>query len=964
MTPDHPRVVLTDGLLVVDGEPRVLLCASLFYFRLPRSQWRERLEQVRASGYTSIDVYLPWNLHETAPGVWDFSGERDVAAFLDLAAEVGLLVVARPGPYICSEWDGGALPAWLTLDPDLRLRQHEPRFLEQVAHWFGRVVPILAARQLGDPLGARTTGTGTSGTVVLVQAENELDFFDCEDRAGYVGALRDLLLAHGVTVPVVACSGQGDLQGATGDVEGVVPACNFYPDDTSPAVETEVLRYTAELAARGLPLLVTETNRLHVTLRRLLVSGARLLAPYLQASGYNFGATPSVGNWGDPGSFMAHDYDFAGYVTPEGTERHGFLEAQLLASVVATLGPRLAAAAPAVRAAPEVEHVGFPTSDHLAALDLAGGGRLLGLPNLSPGTGTAVVRAPDGPVTVEVAGMQCALVLIDLPLTGWGRPETLALVSADLVGVREDATGLQVDLVSDTATTVVLSGCGDDATVDGRPAGPLVRVLLDRDRPSVLVTTSAGRIVLTVATVAEATRHTAPVDTRRARRDAPASDDADAADSSVTLRTARATPARLYDAVPSTAHDGVAPTLESLGAYRGRGRYRTTLDAGSAEALLVVGASDIVDLRLAVSRPDDVPLGDQHPHDPRPGDEVLPSVARFGAGHLVDLSHRDGQVGLTAEVEIWGHANFDDHRLPALRLGSHRGIGEVYTVQSISDVSAGWEVMTGREVSERPDADSAAASQTRPRTPEGDLQGDVWTSPSWPGHGPRPLRSLGGWSSTRIAAPLTYSRSVPVAPGARAALRLHGQTRPVHVAVDGQAPVVVHPVNPWLVLPDGPETDSATTTRHLAITWPHDPSQPGMRAEILGIRSLTCWDTAPLTEGSLDEQASRGRSGPTVDLPVDLAPGDDLWLDLDVPPSPTGLRLQLRGRQVRVTAWLGGRSLGRVWLGDEARPVVSGGDPEALWTPDVPDGAVLTLLVHGTAGDLSPRLDRVALSAP
>ena len=80
----------------------VMLCASLFYFRLPPEQWRARLEQVAGSGYTCVDVYLPWNFHELAPGEWDFTGGRDVAAFLDLARDVGLHVIARPGPYICS----------------------------------------------------------------------------------------------------------------------------------------------------------------------------------------------------------------------------------------------------------------------------------------------------------------------------------------------------------------------------------------------------------------------------------------------------------------------------------------------------------------------------------------------------------------------------------------------------------------------------------------------------------------------------------------------------------------------------------------------------------------------------------------------------------------------------------------------------------------------------------------------
>jgi hypothetical protein len=62
-------------------------------------------------------------------------------------------------------------------------------------------------------------------------------------------------------VPLIACAGQGDLFGATGNVADVVLACNFYPNDDSPDIEAEVRRYADLLADRGLPLLITETNR-------------------------------------------------------------------------------------------------------------------------------------------------------------------------------------------------------------------------------------------------------------------------------------------------------------------------------------------------------------------------------------------------------------------------------------------------------------------------------------------------------------------------------------------------------------------------------------------------------------------------------------------------------------------------------------------------------------------------------
>ena len=104
---------------------------------IPRSLWRERLDQVKAFGYNAIDVYFPWNHHELEEGRWDFAGERDAEAFLRLAAEAGLRVVARPGPYICS-MDGGGLPAYLFAKPDMVIRSADPRYMEAVGNWYGR----------------------------------------------------------------------------------------------------------------------------------------------------------------------------------------------------------------------------------------------------------------------------------------------------------------------------------------------------------------------------------------------------------------------------------------------------------------------------------------------------------------------------------------------------------------------------------------------------------------------------------------------------------------------------------------------------------------------------------------------------------------------------------------------------------------------------------------------------------
>src|SRR5690625_573596 len=131
---------LTTGRLSIDGTPSVLLCSSVFPFRIPSQQWEHRLRLVRESGYRMIDLYVHWGFHEEVEGQIDLSSpERDLQRFLDLAHDQGLLVMARPGPYICSETDGGGLPWWLhgrRAGGGIRVRTTDPAYLKAVGRWF------------------------------------------------------------------------------------------------------------------------------------------------------------------------------------------------------------------------------------------------------------------------------------------------------------------------------------------------------------------------------------------------------------------------------------------------------------------------------------------------------------------------------------------------------------------------------------------------------------------------------------------------------------------------------------------------------------------------------------------------------------------------------------------------------------------------------------------------------------
>lgn len=69
---------------------------------------------------------MPWNLHESRPGEFDFQGLTnpftDLIVFLELAREFGFKIILKPGPYFQAEWPDGGLPRYLFVDESLIAR--------------------------------------------------------------------------------------------------------------------------------------------------------------------------------------------------------------------------------------------------------------------------------------------------------------------------------------------------------------------------------------------------------------------------------------------------------------------------------------------------------------------------------------------------------------------------------------------------------------------------------------------------------------------------------------------------------------------------------------------------------------------------------------------------------------------------------------------------------------------------
>jgi Glycosyl hydrolases family 35/Beta-galactosidase jelly roll domain len=191
---------------LINGERVFLTSGSIHPFRVPRALWHDRLEKARNAGLNAIQFYVAWNWHETEPGKFDFKGERDLDHFMTLAIDLGLYLVARPGPYICAEWEFGGFPPWLMQIAGIQLRHYDPLYLRYVDRYFEQVLPLIAKHQIDRPE-LQKRRDGKSGGVIMVQAENELNLVSPGDAHPYMQHLIDLYRRMGITVPIITCEG-------------------------------------------------------------------------------------------------------------------------------------------------------------------------------------------------------------------------------------------------------------------------------------------------------------------------------------------------------------------------------------------------------------------------------------------------------------------------------------------------------------------------------------------------------------------------------------------------------------------------------------------------------------------------------------------------------------------------------------------------------------------------------------
>ena len=199
---------------LLDGKPYRIISGAMHYFRIVPEYWEDRLKKLKACGFNTVETYTCWNLHERKEGQFDFSGILDLEKYISVAESLGLNVIVRPGPYICSEFEFGGLPSWLLKYPNMGLRCNDPQYLAKVKPYY---------RELAKRIRPHLCTNG--GNVIMMQVENEYGSYG--DDTEYLKAVEAIYRENGLDCLLFTSDGPSMTMLSGGTIPGMLPVVNF-----------------------------------------------------------------------------------------------------------------------------------------------------------------------------------------------------------------------------------------------------------------------------------------------------------------------------------------------------------------------------------------------------------------------------------------------------------------------------------------------------------------------------------------------------------------------------------------------------------------------------------------------------------------------------------------------------------------------------------------------------------------
>jgi len=213
--PNGSTIGANSRYLTLDDRPWLPVMGEFHYVRTPAGEWDAALAKIKASGVDIVATYLMWDYHEETEGRFDWSGDRNLRAFVEAAGRHGLKVFLRLGPWVHAEVRYGGIPDWAVRS--MPTRRDDPVYLRHVERFWGE-----ARRQVEGLLWK------DGGPVIGVQIENEYNLRGPGQGAAHIATLKAMAVRLGFDVPLYTVTGW---DATVYPRREVAPVFGGYPDE-------------------------------------------------------------------------------------------------------------------------------------------------------------------------------------------------------------------------------------------------------------------------------------------------------------------------------------------------------------------------------------------------------------------------------------------------------------------------------------------------------------------------------------------------------------------------------------------------------------------------------------------------------------------------------------------------------------------------------------------------------------
>ncbi len=193
-SPTAGTLGVNNRYLARNGKPWLPVMGEFHFSRYPHAQWEDEILKMKAAGVNIVSTYVIWIHHEEIEGQFDWTGQRDLRAFVQLCARHGMYVEARIGPWDHAEVRNGGLPDWVIKQGPTR--ENDPVYLRSVRVWYGQVADQLKGLLWKD-----------GGPVLAIQLENEYSKRGLGAGEMHILELKKIAIGCGLDVPLYFVTG-------------------------------------------------------------------------------------------------------------------------------------------------------------------------------------------------------------------------------------------------------------------------------------------------------------------------------------------------------------------------------------------------------------------------------------------------------------------------------------------------------------------------------------------------------------------------------------------------------------------------------------------------------------------------------------------------------------------------------------------------------------------------------------